>query len=476
MKKLFLFAATLFFMNVAFAQQEAYDASLFSQVYYFSTARSAAMGGASGALGSDVAAIAVNPAAIVTYKTSELTFTPEFYRVQSTTNYYNQLHTHFKNDVNINNVGVVYAIQPKRSSTRYNFGFSYNKLNSFNANEFIQHEAVPIGQSYWGQMARKERAHDEKFVKEQSGSNLEDYTLFVNDTLPQGFYGTDINQSGTYSMVGQTGEYALSFGANVSEKMYLGASFIVRDARKSLITDLHEESNNNPKYRYSYGRKYEVSGLGFGGKLGLLILPVPEFSIGLSVQIPTFYSFTKRVEGKIRIPPEAASSENSDAETIISAYEKSDENYNLVTPVQLAFSLGYVISDVAVFTLDYEMVPHAMTKFYDTEGDASVIDKNNELLKEGKIGSAVRLGSEFYVWRGWIARLGGGYHTAASPWVNAGFNVGAGVGYNFGHALVDLSYAYHSRDYESTPIYTSSAPVKTTYVKQFIALSMSYRF
>ncbi|MDR3184665.1 MAG: hypothetical protein LBT49_04590, partial [Prevotellaceae bacterium] len=341
MKKTSLIIATLFLVNTTFAQQEAYDALLFSQPYYFSTARSAAMGGASGALGSEMGAIAVNPAAIVTYKTNELIFTPEFYRVESTTNYYDQLNSRFKNGVNINNAGVVFAIQPRRSSTRYNIGFAYNKQNFFNANERINAPNVPSEESYIGQVAKMGNERDEQFVDDHKELGDGKYLFNQDGTLYSALLG-DIGQRAMYTTTGHVGEYALSFGANISEKIYLGASFIVRDSRKSFVAELNEESVIDTDYRYSYNRMYNLSGLGFGGRVGILILPIPEFSIGLSLQVPTFYSFTKRSEGKMIFPANSVYGNDS------YPYEPENEiNYNLVTPLQLALSLGYVFPEVA---------------------------------------------------------------------------------------------------------------------------------
>ncbi|MDR3184992.1 MAG: hypothetical protein LBT49_06285, partial [Prevotellaceae bacterium] len=162
-------------------------------------------------------------------------------------------------------------------------------------------------------------------------------------------------------------------------------------------------------------------------------------------------------------------------------YEPENEiNYNLVTPLQLALSLGYVFPEVASLTFDCEMTPYGMARYSNTEGDAKIIDQNNDLIKaEGKVGGAVRLGSEFYVWKGWIARLGAGYHTASSTWIGSSFNIGAGAGYNFGHALIDLSYVYQSQNHEYYSLYNGleqPVAVKTTYIKQFVALSLAYRF
>jgi hypothetical protein len=474
MKKPFLIAVILCFMNTVFAQL-AQDALSFSQAYYHLTARSAAMGGASGALKSDFGAIAVNPAAIATYKTSELTFTPEFYSVLSKTNYGEQINSKYRNDVNINHVGIVYSFQRRRSKRygrlpkRYNFGFAYNKLNAFNTNSLIQNVEVPIGQSYWEQLSAN--TDFVNWAKPATPGTSQKHLFDENNELP---IDGNIKQRALYSTMGFLGEYALSFGVNLSEKVYIGVSAVVRDAKKSTVYELKEESASDSAYRYSYNRKHELSGLGFGGKLGVFILPVPEFSIGISVQSPIFYSFTQRSEGNIRIPPECASAKEDGTSTY--KYKlPAETKYSLTTPLQATLSLSYAIQNIVLLTLDYEMTPYSMTQYSESEGEATLLNESNDKLKESNFGSSVRLGSEFYVWRGLSARLGGGYHTAPNDYIKSVFNIGAGAGYNFGDVVVDLAYVYRTQK-QTYPLYTNSIPVGGTYTKNFITLSLAYRF
>jgi hypothetical protein len=436
------------------------------------------MGGASGALKSDFGAIAVNPAAIATYKTSELTFTPEFYSVTAKTDYRTtlgeQANSKYKNDVNISNVGIVYSFQSRQSPTRYNIGFAYNKLNAFNANELVQNINLPIEKSYWGQIAESTEERDRDFValyKRDETTPSTDSRLFESDgSLPTARLGDNIvGQRAHYSSTGFLGEYALSFGVNLSEKVYIGVSAILRDATKSLVYTLTDTSRADGAYGFDYARKYDLLGLGFGGKLGVLILPVPELTIGISVQSPIFYSFTQRTVGTIRVHSEVSTG-------IPYPYEPSNEiKYNLVTPLQATVSFSYAFQNIALVTFDYEMTPYAMTKYSNSNGEVNPLNKANDLLEESNFGSSVRLGSEFYVWKGLAARVGGGYHTAPSSYVKSSFNVGIGAGYNFGDTVIDLSYVYRTQKQEYA-LYTNSSPVEATYTKNFITLSLAYRF
>jgi hypothetical protein len=351
-------------------------------------------------------------------------------------------------------------------------------LNAFNTNELVQTQNTEIGNSYWEQIAKQENQRDVDFVdlnKRPVGVSPGQKYLFEADgSLPNDLRGTKIDQHALYSTTGVLGEYALSFGVNLSEKVYIGASAIVRDATKSLIYELSEESVADADYRYAYARKHELLGLGFGGKLGVFILPLPELSIGISVQSPIFYSFTQRTEGTIKIPPGAASAPNNDAEHYV--YDPHAETkYRLTTPLQATISFSYAIQNIALLTLDYEMTPYSMTQYANDDGDATLIDHNNALLKESNFGSSVRIGGEFYVWKGMAARVGGGYHTAPNSDIKSSFVFGLGAGYNFGDILVDLAYVCRMQK-QTYPLYTNSNPVEANYTKNFITLSLAYRF
>jgi hypothetical protein len=380
-------------------------------------------------------------------------------------------------------VGIVYSFQTKKSPTRYNIGFAYNKLNAFNTNELVQNVAAPIESSYWEQIAISQDPRDKKFVNDMKsgGTTTGQKYLFKEDGLPP--VSGNIDQRARYSTSGFLGEYALSFGMNLSEKVYIGVSAVVRDATTSSIYELSEKSIADTTYRYSYDRKYEVFGLGFGGKLGVFILPVPEFSIGISVQSPIFYSLTQRSEEFITIPPGAASApSNSNGrynynpiDPLTNTSRLPETKYNLMTPLQANISVSYAIQNIALLTLDYEMTPYAMSHYSNADGDATKLNKDNSLLEESNFGSSVRLGSEFYIWRGLIARLGGGFHTAPSSYIKQSYNFGVGAGYNFGDVVVDLAYVYRTQK-QAYPLYTTSSPVEARYAKNFITLSLAYRF
>ncbi|MDR0692311.1 MAG: hypothetical protein LBF69_04665, partial [Prevotellaceae bacterium] len=149
--------------------------------------------------------------------------------------------------------------------------------------------------------------------------------------------------------------------------------------------------------------------------------------------------------------------------------------YSLITPLQATISFSYAIQNIALLTLDYEMTPYAMAHYSNTNGDATTLNDSNALLKESNFGSSVRLGSEFYVWKGLAARLGGGYHTAPNADIKSSFNFGIGAGYNFGDIMLDLAYVFRTQK-QNYQLYTYSSPVEATYTRNLMTLSLAYRF
>ena len=67
--------------------QTAVDALRYSRIFYSGTARFQGLGGAFGAVGADFSVIAVNPAGIGLYKSSELTFSPSFWLGNTSSSY-----------------------------------------------------------------------------------------------------------------------------------------------------------------------------------------------------------------------------------------------------------------------------------------------------------------------------------------------------------------------------------------------------
>ena len=99
------------------------------------TARSVAMGNAMTALGGDMGAIAINPAASAVFKFNEFSFTPAITSVNTDSKYLGVNTSANRTSFGLANIGGV-AVLPtgERGGVRsISFGFVYNKHNNFNA-------------------------------------------------------------------------------------------------------------------------------------------------------------------------------------------------------------------------------------------------------------------------------------------------------------------------------------------------------
>ena len=131
MNKITYLVSTLLIVSSSLFAQGEVDALRFSREGLYGTARAMSMGGAFGALGGDQSALAINPAGIGVYRSSEVVGTFNLSNNQSVVGDQTANKTRF----NMDNLGCV-GYFPLRNDMMpvVNFGFSYNQLQSFDRN------------------------------------------------------------------------------------------------------------------------------------------------------------------------------------------------------------------------------------------------------------------------------------------------------------------------------------------------------
>ena len=125
---------------VSVEAQNEMQALRFSQYNPFGTARYTAQGGAIGALGSDLSSMVTNPAGLGFYRSSEFSFSPSIYWVNTQTDFQGQNMSDSQTKFNLGSIGMVNAVSSNRKSgivsAAYSFG--YNTLVNFNKRTTIQ--------------------------------------------------------------------------------------------------------------------------------------------------------------------------------------------------------------------------------------------------------------------------------------------------------------------------------------------------
>ncbi|MBQ5549897.1 MAG: hypothetical protein IIT32_02430, partial [Bacteroidales bacterium] len=136
MKKYIIALGVAALATAANAQNE-YDALRFSQTFQQGTARSAAMGGAFGALGGDISVTAINPAGMSIYRGADVCLTPMVYNntIKSTINGREDEDSKF--GMKFASIGIVMGNDRGKTTgfTNFAWGITYNRLNDFSSNE-----------------------------------------------------------------------------------------------------------------------------------------------------------------------------------------------------------------------------------------------------------------------------------------------------------------------------------------------------
>jgi len=134
MKKLLFIAMLLVGFILTLEAQNQTQALRYSQYYPFGTARYAAQGGAIGALGGDFTSVVTNPAGLGFYRSSEFSFTPSFYWVDTRSDFQGSQTEASQFRFNVGSLGLVNAMTSNKSDGLVGaaFAFGYNSLVNFN--------------------------------------------------------------------------------------------------------------------------------------------------------------------------------------------------------------------------------------------------------------------------------------------------------------------------------------------------------
>ena len=112
------------------------DALRYSQTSLSGSARFSALSGAFGALGGELSAISVNPAASSIFLSSELSVTANTFNNEVTSSYFNNKNINSFNGIDLSQAGIVLVLKDEGSSkwSKISFGFNYQVNNNFENN------------------------------------------------------------------------------------------------------------------------------------------------------------------------------------------------------------------------------------------------------------------------------------------------------------------------------------------------------
>ncbi len=508
MKKIIFVSVILLSVTVSAISQNIDDALRYSEQIQSGTARFNSMAGAFTALGGDLSSLSQNPAGLGVYRSSEFTFTPMLNSSKSMSYFKNNNTEDEMIGFNLSQLGVVSSMSfSNRESglVALNFGYSLNMTNNYDQSAIVK----GIGNNssmadYWTDVASNGYPDGGGYYSDELASNVPDTYLAWNsyliDTVSNQYttYGSAFsNYGGEDPVYGQTikrlisskgysRENAFSVGANISNKLYLGAtlgfaSFEYSNTYQHSETVPEDLGLSSLLSSFNYTLTYSNSASGFNFKFGAIYKPVESLRLAFAYHTPTIYRVEEYVSDNMSTYFTGVTGRRSNTSYSVSN-NTSRYEYKLKTPSRAMFGAAYQIADFGMVSMDYELVDYGGARFSETGDGYDYTEHNTDIRNYLRMANNFRVGAEFRVS---MLYLRGGYAYYGSPWEEGDYNSGksknmiaGGVGLRTGRFVIDFGYSslFAPQTYilYTAPTETSIADID--YTTNNFSLTFGFRF
>ena len=490
MKKSILTISAIIAASAVMAQSED-DALRFSQTYQQGTARSAAMGGAFGALGGDLSVLATNPAGMSIYKDGEFSFTPCFGNITTNTTINGFDKEDSKFNFKMSNFGFVTSHHNGNEGgfSGFAFGMTFNRLNDFSANNRVYGRNDNSSHlDLWSEDSRgtnPDRLYWANFLPlEAQLMNIVDSTDWVYSNMfhrAGASYGE--YQKFVQTVKGGINSWDFAFSGVYAEKIFFGASLGIQSVNyKNVATYSELDINDVVDFNdFDFKEEVHMRGSGINFKAGLIYKPVNFLRFGAAIHTPTFYSLTNKYyyhlnavfDSDIDIAPQDKISDNMDYE------------FRFTSPFKAILSGAFIVPNYGLISVDYEYVDYTKAKYETNEEDNHDFDAENTNIKEKfKATKNLRIGIEGLV--GQIS-LRGGYAMYGNPNKFVADDIqrqiiSAGIGFRGDGFYLDFAGTYHIYNTEEylygSPMY-SDLPSQSYTVDRnhlYIMATLGFKF
>jgi hypothetical protein len=427
------FAMFILFWSNSFSQQYAFDALKYSFPYQIGTARYAGMGGALGALGSDMSCINNNPAGLGMIRNTEFSATPALFFNFTEANYDGTKYTEDKFVFNFGNIGGVYCRRFNKDKSTgiqfLNFGLGYQRTNNFNNNVFFNgiDSTFSIAQSFTDAAqgftpnvltADFEKLALNTYLIDTNGNNTTYENLGLMNNQPKGFSRQNLN-------AGSTSDILLSGSINFANKLYVGTSFGISILSYYRENNYTESDVNNLSTRFqalNFKEVISVTGTGVNVKVGIIYKPLDWLRVGFAFHTPTWYGISEDSYADL--------STNLNIGNFSSKSSNQRFDYNLVTPWRLQGSLGFLAFKRLAIGVEYEFADYTNINLRPSSNE--FLAENNYIDTVFSSSHIIRLGAEFKLDP---FKLRAGYNFQSDPFkktallTNALHNISLGAGF-----------------------------------------------
>lgn len=484
-RKILLTATMVLLLPLWVSSQTLDDALRYSRTFYQGTARFNGMSGAFTALGGDISAIGLNPAAAGVFRSTEFAVTPVVL--------FRDLNTEYKGFGNddsysgfyLGQIGVVSSFGTGKSSglSNLSLGYTFNRTNNYFRNSVI--DGINDDGSmadFWALQADGYRTGEltgapwmayEAYLIDTLSGYLDQYASifsYYGDGSPT--YGQQVKR--TIDNAGYSNEHTIALGANLSDKIYFGIGFGITGISYSghyVHREIDEAQNVYDFVNFTYTDHFNANGSGWNFKVGTILRPFESLRLGFSFTTPTYYTIDEVFYNNLTafLDNDTPNDGSDDASPVIDS-DDMVYRYRINTPYHINAGVAYQIGDIALISADYEFINYGSARLSDGSDGYDFYNENEDLVAElGSTGN-LRIGAE--------VRLSGLYLRGGYSYTGSAFQEGtlnensdyngysAGIGYRQNKFYVDISmvwlnsyeaYMMYPDDPRSNPLYSSDA-------------------
>ncbi len=499
----------MFLSHLLLAQSTSETALLFSRFNPGGSARIQAMGGVQTSLGGDFSSAFSNPAGLGMFNRSEVSISPGFNTAKISSDYLENSKTSSKTNLNIPGLGLVFQSEKDGRSgilsgafavsfnrvSNFNNRYSYEGMNNKNSiiDYFLQdasglqpesfqkngdYEDTPTGLAYNNYLIE-----DSTFL--DPGASRTEY-LSVMGTFPgnpndirEAFQLEDIVTSGSQN------QWSFSYGANFSDKVFLGAGVgfnTLRFESKKTYTESDFffvlDPGFNPLDNLKLDEELRIIGSGINGTFGIIVRPIENIQVGISYRTPTFYKLSDSYQATLSTNwKDFDYFGNGDVLKFVT--QDSNEiitDYDLKTPGHLNLGGTFFFQKSGFISADIEVVNYSGAK-YSTNVSGISFDYDNENIKKLYQSTVnYRVGGEYRI-NNYRARAGISYMPDPFREEQNGISreltsISGGVGYRTTKFYLDFAVIYTQGQSSYRPYRVNSvdSPLVTLNNKNTLAI------
>ena len=283
-----------------------------------------------------------------------------------------------------------------------------------------------------------------------------------------------ITQRGTLEGRGRIGETDISFAANYSNRLYLGATLAIRRAiyEKTFTYSERDERDSIAGFDeliYTTGLTDKATSVAL--RVGAIYRVADFLRLGAAAFVPLDYSVNSEYSYNLTT---SLSTGNFAPGEITGTYK-----YKLRQPARLTASAAFILGKQGIVSVDYETVNYGQSRLIENTGQ---FDKTNDAIRE-KLHSTgnLRIGAEarfedMYL-RGGFQLIGSPYSSTNNDQSTKAYSLGGG--YRDKEFFLDVAYVY-SRQlknyYPYNPNLSAVLPAALTLNRHNFVVTVGTRF